>query len=179
MRCRSLDFYIEGHSIDFVRSRLVIGLNRSYTGAMCDESQQVWFASPAANTQSRLGRVLDVEVTVGRTRRFTYHFDFVSDPTTAHGRPRMVVRLTDGTDLASNAISPLLFEYLLRVQAGSLPGSFSRQCFEELRQFRLRVVAALSRHNIVDLNGLDDLRIIRVGQDGSLRQEAIELLGGV
>jgi len=75
----------EGGSIDFVRSRLVTGLNRSYIGAMCDESQQVWFASPAANTQSRLGRVLDIEVPVGRNRRFTYYFDFDCDANLAHG----------------------------------------------------------------------------------------------
>ena len=167
----------EGRAIDAVRSRLVTGLNRSYTGAMTDESQQVWFASPAANTQSRIGRVLDIEVPVGRNRRFAYYFDFDCDAEVAHGRPRMAVRLSDGTVVGSNAVTPLLFEYLLRVQAGSLPGSFSRQCFEELRQFRLRVVASLSRHDIVDLDALEELRLIRVGSDGALRQEAIEVLG--
>jgi hypothetical protein len=169
----------EGRSIDFVRSRLVTGLNRSYTGAMCDESQQVWFASPAANTQSRLGRVLDIEVPVGRNKRFTYYFDFDCDANLAHGRPRMVVRLAHGNIIGSNAMTPLLFEYLLRVASGSLPGSFSRQCFEDLRQFRLRVVASLSRHDMVDIDALDDLRIIRVGADGALRQEAIEVIGSV
>ena len=167
----------EGRPIDAVRSRLVTGLNRSYTGAMTDESQQVWFASPAANTQSRIGRVLDIEVPVGRNRRFTYYFDFDCDAEVAHGRPRMAVRLSDGTVVGGNAVTPLLFEYLLRVQAGSLPGSFSRQCFEELRQFRLRVVASLSRREIVDLDAMEELRLIRVGPDGALRQEAIEVLG--
>ncbi len=167
-----------GHTPETVRSRLVIGLNRSYTGAMCDESQQVWFASPAANTQSRLGRVLDVEAPVGRNRKFTYYFDFCLEAGVAHGRPQMVILLGDGTLMASNTLTPLLFEYLLRVQAGSLPGSFSRQCFEELRQFRLRVVAALSRRGIVDLDRLDDLRLIRPGPDGSLRQEPIEVVEG-
>lgn len=167
----------DGKPIDAIRSRLVTGLNRSYTGAMTDESQQVWFASPAANTQSRIGRVLDIEVPVGRNRRFSYHFDFDCDAGVAHGRPRMVVRLSDGVVIGSNAVTPLLFEYLLRVQAGSLPGSFSRQCFEELRHFRLRVVASLTRLEIVDLDALEELRLIRVGPDGTLRQEAIEVLG--
>jgi len=142
-----------GKAIDAVRARLVTGLNRSYTGAMTDEGQQVWFASPAANTQSRIGRVLDIEVPVGRSRRFACWFDFDCDAEAAHGRPRMAVRLADGTVAAGTAVTPLLFEYLLRVGAGSLPGSFSRQCFEELRQFR-------------------------VGADGALRQEAVAVLEG-
>lgn len=167
----------DGKAIEAVRSRLVTGLNRSYTGAMTDESQQVWFASPAANTQSRVGRVLDIEVPVGRNRRFNFYFDFDCSADVAHGRPRMVMRMSDGTVIGSNAVTPLLFEYLLRVQAGSLPGSFSRQCFEELRQFRLRVVASLTRRDIVDLDALEDLRLIRVGPDGTLHHEAIELLG--
>ena len=167
----------EGRTVDFIRPHLVVGLNRSYTGAMCDESQQVWFASPAANTQSKVGRVLDVEVPVGRSRKFTYYFDFDCDLLAAHRRPRMVVRLSDGTIAAENAISPLLFEYLLRVRAGSLPGSFSRQCYEELRHFRLRVSASLSSLGIVDLNALDGLKIIRSGSDGVLRQEAVDVMG--
>lgn len=111
-------------SIDFVRSRLVVGLNRSYTGAMCDESQHVWFASPAANTQSRIGRVLEVLLPVGRRPMLNCYFEFLSDPDLAGGRPQMAVRTApDGDVLATNSVTPLLFEYLLRVQAGSLPGA--------------------------------------------------------
>ena len=165
-----------GRSIDWIRPRLVIGLNRSYVGAMCDESQQVWLASPAANTQSRIGRVLDAEVPVGRTLRFTYHFDF--DAGGPHGRVRMVVRSSAGLLIGTNDLPPLLFEYLMRVQAGSLPGSFSRQCFEELRHFRLQVVGSLARLGLIELDSLNEMRIIRPGLDGTLRQELIEVAGG-
>ena len=66
----------------------------------------------------------------------------------------------------------------MRVQAGSLPGSFSRQCFEELRHFRLRVVGSLARLGLIELDSLNEMRIIRPGLDGTLRQELIEVAGG-
>jgi hypothetical protein len=162
-------------AVDRVRYRLVAGLNRTYTGMLCDEGQVVWFAAPAANTQSRLGRVLDIAVRVGPSRRERIYFDFDGDG--PHGRPRMVVRAeTSGeTVVDSLPVTPLLFEYLLRVHSGSLPGSFSRQCFEELRQFRLRVVAGLSRRGLVDSDSLEDMRLVRLGQDGELRDDPIEV----
>jgi hypothetical protein len=164
-----------GRPVDRIRHRLVVGLNRTYTGMMCDEGQAVWFAAPAANTQSRLGRVLDVAMRVGPSKKERIHFDF--DANSPHGRPRMVVRAEGGGDpiVDSHAMTPLLFEYLLRVHGGSLPGSFSRQCFEELRQFRLRVVAGLARRDLVDSDSLADMSLVRIGPDGALREEPIEV----
>ena len=90
----------------------------------------------------------------------------------------VVVSSFDKSLIGFNSLPPLLFEYLMRVQAGALPGSFSRQCFEMLRHFRLRVCAELGNREMIDLDALEDMRIIRSGPDGSLRQEAIEVAGG-
>jgi hypothetical protein len=166
----------DGRSIERLRHRLVVGLNRTYTGMMCDEGQVVWFAAPAANTQSRLGRILDIAVRVGPSRRERIHFDF--DGHGPHGRPRMVVRAESGgePEVDSHPVTPLLFEYLMRVHNGSLPGSFSRQCFEELRQFRLRVVAGLGRGGLLDHENLGDMSLVRLGPDGTLREDPIEVI---
>ena len=69
----------------------------------------------------------------------------------------------------------MLFEYLLRVKAGSLPGSFSRQCFEELRQFRLRVVAALARRDLIDAEGVNGISIVSLSSEGRLHADEIVL----
>ncbi len=170
-----VDSLAAGRVNERIRHRLVVGLNRTYTGMMCDEGQVVWFAAPAANTQSRLGRVLDIDVRVGPSRRELIFFDFDGDG--PHGRPRMVVRESTSKkpEVDSHALTPLLFEYLMRVHAGSLPGSFSRQCFEELRQFRMRVVAGLTRRGFVDGHSLKEINLVRVGPDGNLRKDPIEV----
>ena len=72
------------------------------------------------------------------------------------------------------------FEYLMRVSGGSLPESFSRQCYEDFLDFKLRLIERLDEligHEVdgpevtlhaitVDENGrpqVDDIRI-RVGE---------------
>jgi hypothetical protein len=156
-----------------MRNRLAVGLNRTYTGMMCEDGASLWFAAPAANAQSRIGQVLDIDMPVGERRNQKVHFDF--DALGPHRTVRMVVR--EGKEIVeANALQPLLFEYLLRVEGGSLPGSFSRQCFEELKQFRLRVVASLTRRGLVDSEGVEDIRIIRLSPDGRLSADEIGLI---
>jgi hypothetical protein len=156
-----------------IRARLAVGLNRTYTGMMCDDGLSIWFAAPAANAQSRIGQVLDIEMPVGERRAVRVHFDF--DAGGPHRTIRMVVR--EGKDvLETNALQPLLFEYLLRVEGGSLPGSFSRQCFEELRQFRMRVVASLTKRGLIDSEGVEDIQIVRLLPEGRLSADAIGLV---
>ena len=152
------------------KNRLAVGLNRTYTGMMCDDGGALWFAAPAANAQSRIGQVLDIEMPVGERRSHRVHFDF--DAKGPHQTVRMVVR--EGKEvIEANALQPLLFEYLLRVEGGSLPGSFSRQCFEELRQFRLRVVASLAKRGLIDSEGVEDIQIVRLSADGRLNADPI------
>ncbi|ANY85432.1 hypothetical protein BB934_45265 (plasmid) [Microvirga ossetica] len=165
-----------GRSPDMLKSKLVVGLNRSYSGTMTDDGTSVWFTAPAGNTQSRVGRVLDIELPLGGTPRDIVAFDF--DAKGSFDRPRMVVTGREGIrgpakPIESNPLQPLLFEYLMRVESGSLPGSFSRQCYEELRQFRLRVVARLSRLELIALDDLKEMRIVRLDNDGHLRDESI------
>jgi hypothetical protein len=159
-----------GHGDAKIRNRLAVGLNRTYTGMMCDDGASLWFAAPAANAQSRIGQVLDIEVPVGGRRAVRVNFDF--DALGPHRTARMVVR--EGKEVVeANALQPLLFEYLLRVEGGSLPGSFSRQCFEELRQFRLRVVSSLAKRGLIDTEGVEDIQIVRLSPDGRLSPDEI------
>jgi hypothetical protein len=156
-----------------IRNRLITGLNRSYTGVMCDEGSHLWLAAPAANSQSRIGQVLDIKLKVGPDRNGRVYFDF--DANGPHGALRMAVVRVDGRDIIeSNPLQPQLFEYLLRVEGGSLPGSFSRQCYEELRQFRLRVAAALAKEGLLDSDGAN-IHLVALTPDGRLRESVIEV----
>jgi hypothetical protein len=166
----------EGRSSERIKRRLVVGINRSFSGMMCEDDTRVWFTSPAANTQSRIGRVLDIDLPLGGSRRDTAAFDFAIGGT--HNRPQIVITVrsdasSSPTIIERNPLQPLLFEYLMRVQGGSLPGSFSRQCFEEMRQFRLRVIARLTQHDLIIGDNVRETDIVRLDQDGRLRAESI------
>jgi len=156
----------------------VIGLNRSYSGTMCEDSDTLWLTGPAANTQSRVGRILDIKLPVGRDEG-NYRFDFIPDE--RRGTPRLSVGIRKSVDadfkeIASQSLSPLLFEYLMRVERGSLPSSFSRQCFEELRQFRLRDMARLQKEGMAKRDDLKGMRVVRLGEDGRLKADSLDIV---
>jgi hypothetical protein len=167
-----------GGRSEHIKSRLVIGLNRSYSGTMCEDSDVLWLTGPAANTQSRVGRILDIQIPVGSDDGFI-RFDFVLDARRRIPRLSVGVRKSFGSDfeeIASHPLSPLLFEYLMRVERGSLPGSFSRQCFEELRQFRLRVMARLQKEGMARRDDLKGMKVVRLGDDGRLKADPLDIV---
>jgi hypothetical protein len=153
-------------------ARLVTGLNRIFTGTLCVDNTHVWLASPTANTESRLGRVLEARIRVGFSRSETTYFEF--DRKGPHGQPRMAVR-TAAKLLETHTLTPLLFEYLMRVWAGTLPRSFSTQCAQELRQFRLQVLAHLQHEDLLDRENLNELEVVRLGADARLVSDSIKV----
>lgn len=153
-----------------IKAHLILGLNRTFTGTLCENRDALWVASPAANGYDRLGRVLECPpISLGGGSLTLLSVGF--DASGLGGRLRLTVtnQLRPDVPLAMLELRPLLFEYLLRVAEGSLPSSFSRQCYEEVRKFRLKLASQLrgflaqARPHKLDLVCLDE-------QSGKLQQ---------
>lgn len=156
---------------------LVRGLNRTFCGMMIDDGSQLFLASSGGDGRGRIASVLNHTIRTGVSRRDIYcAFELGDDLLT----PSLVVidptgkeddRRVDKIDLQLTH-----FEFLIRVAHGSLPSSFSRQCYEDFLDFKLRLIERLdlllgevgdprevALHAItVDENGraqVDDIRI--------------------
>lgn len=131
------------------------GLNRIFTGTMTEESGAIWFAMPPGNVNVRAGRVMEhpeIKILRGQAGMPLITIDAGG----VNQRPRLIlIEKKAETPLASIDLKPVLFEYIIRVANGSLPASFSRQCFEELKHFRLKAVAALTHLNGEDPDDSD------------------------
>jgi hypothetical protein len=166
-----------GEDITRLTEQLVRGLNRTFCGMMIDDGTQVYLASSGGDGRGRIASVLNHELHTAVHRRDIYiSFGlaedgltprlFVIDPTQAKDR-----QVIDQVDLQLTH-----FEYLMRVAGGSLPASFSRQCYEDFLDFKLRLIDRLDaligcevderevalRAITVDANGrplVDDIRI--------------------
>ncbi|WP_019559038.1 hypothetical protein [Thioalkalivibrio sp. ALE12] len=130
--------------------RLVKGLNRTFTGTMTDDTELLWLAIPPGNVHDRTGRVLEhppIPILRGRMGA-----PFITvDSAGVNSRLRLILTHRGAPEpFASIELRPLMFEYLIRVANGSLPASFSRQCFEELKHFRLQATAALTELDDVE-----------------------------
>jgi len=119
------------------RTRLVRGLNRVMTGLLIDNVDRIFVASSGGFTQSRVSVLCDTEAP---SRRIS-GVGMAMKLDAKNGRPMLDVALAQG---AGNSVAfdltPVRFEFLSRVAEGSLPGSFSNECLEDMLAFKAKLL---------------------------------------
>jgi len=119
------------------RACLVRGLNRVMTGLLIDNSDRIFVASSGGFTQSKISVLCDTEAPARRVGGIgmSIKLDAVT------GRPTLDVALAHNLDgSVTFDLSPVRFEYLCRVSEGSLPGSFSNECLEDMLAFKAKLL---------------------------------------
>jgi hypothetical protein len=120
--------------------RIVRGLNRIFTGMLVSDDQHLLLASSLAPSQGRVSRLfvdqISTEPRLGESIDIGKH----------NGEPVPVLEVTLSPE---NRCSMLLhltrYEFLVRVAEGALPGSFSRECYEDLLAFKSQLLKAAGR----------------------------------
>lgn len=156
--------------IDSVARRLIKGLNRAYSGMMAEETERLWLAGTIGRTDDPVGRIATVESIARSAKLESIGLALGSG---VH-RPCLQI----ATKAAEEAIQPLdlrplLFEYLLRVEDGSLPSSFSRQCQQEIRQFALIAGAALGDEG--EETALTSVHVLSLAANGGIQSKKLEV----
>jgi hypothetical protein len=120
-----------------VRARLAKGLNRVMTGLLVENSDRIFVASSGGFTQSRISVLCDTEVPARRQGGVGMQVRI--DPQTE--RPTIDVSLVSGrSGSVGFNLSPVRFEFLCRVAEGSLPGTFSNECLEDMLAFKAKLL---------------------------------------
>ncbi len=120
-----------------VRARMVRGLNRVMTGLLIENTDRIFVASSGGFTQSRISVLCDTEAPARRVGGVGMSIKL--DAQTE--RPTLDVSLAQGgRGVATFNLSPVRFEFLCRVAEGSLPGSFSNECLEDLLAFKAKLL---------------------------------------
>ena len=156
--------------LDQVTRRIIKGLNRAYLGMMAEESERLWLAGSIGRTDDTVGRIATIDSIQRATRAENIRLEM--DP----GQRRPVLRIRSKSaarEIDPLELRPLLFEYLLRVEEGSLPSSFSRQCQQEVRQFALITAAAFGDEG--DESELNSVYVLSLGSTGSVDSKTLEV----
>lgn len=139
------DKLADGQDVMRISEALIRGLNRTFCGMMIDDANEVLLASSGGDGRGKIASVLNHRVPARPRRREVYmSFDLPA----ASGAPRLVAvdPIAEGDGVVDALDLQLThFEYLMRVAHGSLPASFSRQCFEDFLDFKLRLIERLDQ----------------------------------
>jgi hypothetical protein len=123
----------EGPRPDTMR-RLVRGLNRIFTGLLVGNTREILLATSGTHSQAKMSRLLDAAISVHPNRG-----EKVLPVQTARGL-NLRVDLGSGLPPLDLHLTLIRFEFLCRVAEGSLPSSFSLECYEDLLAFKSQML---------------------------------------
>ncbi len=154
-----------------VLARLTKGLNRVFIGMLVSSDRELLLAAGLSGSASKVSCILEDRVSV--TRRMTESVEILSDDT---GFPILRVSLTQQI-LIDLRLTLTRFEFLSRVADGVLPGSFSRECHEDILAFKSRILTA-SKQRREEL-GIEEegvaFRLLELDELGHPREAVVEL----
>lgn len=154
-----------------ILARLVKGLNRVFVGMLVDVDRDLLLATSLSFSGPSVGQLLEDRIPVAARK------DERIELTLLLGRPAIRVQL-------SEALAPTLrlnltrFEFLSRVAEGALPGSFSRECYEDFLAFKSQVLASLASrraHEKSEDTGLS-FKLLSIDQVGNVTDDVIEVV---
>ncbi|WP_415909188.1 hypothetical protein [Oleiharenicola sp. Vm1] len=132
---------------DATLETLVRGLNRVWSGMLFDEGNKLFLTSGLDFTSARISRLALHAVPISED----LSGDKVEIVLNDREQPELRVHLLGGA-FVSYRLDLMRFEFLIRVAEGALPNSFSRECYEDVINFKGlllgRVQAAMAKRDI-------------------------------
>lgn len=151
-----------------ILARLVNGLNRVFTGMLVSTDRELLLATGLSGGTSGVAHILAERISVPPRR------DERIDVRGTGRIPELTVQL----DAATRCALPLnlvRFEFLMRVAEGALPGSFSRECQEDILAFKGSILAALARTRPKEEDAGLSFRLLSLNVDGEPSDDVIEV----
>ena len=127
-----------------ILSRLVIGINRIFTGMLINDGRYVYLATSGNYSQAKVSRIfLDkISVPPSKGERVTIEYD--SQKKRAYLTVYFSPEIHEIIEL-----NLVRFEFLSRVaEDGALPASFSKECYEDILAFKSRLIGKYEKLQI-------------------------------
>lgn len=150
-------------------ARLVNGLNRVFTGMLVTTERELLLATNLSYSGSGVSQLLEERLSVTPKRH--ERIDVVLE-----GRQPVLLVQLDQEVQCRLPLDLVRYEFLMRVAAGALPGSFSRECHEDILAFKSAILAALERMRPVDDHGDLVFKLLTLNAAGEPSDEVIEVM---
>ncbi|KZC76072.1 hypothetical protein AYR46_20015 [Sphingobium yanoikuyae] len=150
-------------------ARLVNGLNRVFTGMLVTTDRELLLATNLSYSGSGVSQLLEERLSVAPKRHERIDVALEND------QPVLVVQL-DHALQCSLSLDLVRYEFLMRVAAGALPGSFSRECHEDILAFKSAILAALERVRPAENHGDLVFKLLTLNAAGEPADEVIEVM---
>ena len=157
-----------------ILARLVRGLNRGFVGMLVTTERELLLATSFSFSSSKVSQILEDRIPV--TPRLYERVEL----TVEGEKPAVAVQLSE-TIRCTLPLNLTRYEFLSRVAEGALPGSFSRECYEDMLAFKSRLLACLAERRRIEgvgETGMLTFRLMNLDALGNPTDEVVEVSHG-
>jgi hypothetical protein len=157
-----------------ILARLVRGLNRIFVGMLVSSDRDVLLATSISISTSKVSQVIEDRIPVAPRMHERVDLLLRAD------KPALVVHLAPELE-AALPLNLTRYEFLSRVAEGALPGSFSRECYEDMLAFKSRLLSCLAarrRSEGADGRAGTTFRLLTLDPSGNPLDEVVEFVHG-
>src|SRR5690606_5708102 len=151
-----------------ILGRLVNGLNRIFTGMLVTTDRELLIAAGLSGSAAGLSQILVERISVAPRRHERVELRSGS-------LPMLIVELDSGIEVRLE-LNLVRYEFLMRVAGGALPGSFSKECHEDILAFKSTILAALARSRPPEESTDLSFRILSLNSAGEPVDDVIEVI---
>lgn len=157
-----------------ITSRISQGLNRIFTGLLAKNNDELILATSGSHSQAKVSRIFEESISVPKKRGESMQIR-MNDI----GKLVVEVKLSPSVAAVELPLQLVRYEFLSRVAEGALPGSFSRECYEDILGFKSKLLKHLELRRKLDEEDTEDsdlsFRIIRLTSDGLIDDRTVEV----
>jgi len=150
-----------------ILGRLVNGLNRIFTGMLVTTDRELLIAAGLSGSTAGLSQILVERISVAPRR----HERVELRPGTL---PVLIVEIDSGVEVRFE-LNLVRYEFLMRVAGGALPGSFSKECHEDILAFKSTILSSLARYRPSEETTELSFRILSLNSAGEPIDDVIEV----
>lgn len=154
-----------------ILGRLVNGLNRIFTGMLVTTDRELLIAAGLSGSAAGLSQILVERISVAPRR----HERVELRPGQPGKLPVLIVEIDSGVEVRLE-LNLVRYEFLMRVAGGALPGSFSKECHEDILAFKSTILAALARSRPTEEATDLSFRILSLNSAGEPVDDVIEVI---
>jgi hypothetical protein len=154
-----------------ILARLVKGLNRVFVGLLVNTERELLLATSLSFSTAKVSQVLEDRIPVAPRLHERIELALRGE------KPVLIVQFAPDTR-AELPLNLTRYEFLSRVAEGALPGSFSRECYEDILAFKCKLLSRLSDRRRLEggeETGIISFRLLSLDAGGNPLDDVVEV----
>ncbi len=155
-------------------SRMAKGLNRIFTGLLVEDKDRLILSTSGSHSQAKISRILEEFISVKPNRGEYVKFELDKE----NSKVYLAVGFSNDLPHVRLHLQLVRYEFISRVAEGALPGSFSRECYEDILAYKSKLLKRLEERRKTeddDEENMTTLKLLKVNEKGLVEHKALEV----